>query len=370
LTRKNLTKLLIIFGILLKCGTASADRYWVLGSFRAEISVQQLAEKIETQLGLTSRQQEVVIDGVNHFRLLVPERVVDASKQRQIESLGISPWRITLLPVRPNPTITGAEIAHKAPIPVEELANDSTVIKTLLWGDGTRYVGGVKDGKRFGQGTIFWQDGTRFVGKFVDDQRNGPGTMILPDGTVYTGYFENDTLVERVDGAVTTRSEPTPPVAEITAADVQKTVSLARPRAEVEPTPAPELITEEPAKFALVTRLDQATREQVQASIDLWAAAWSDKNTDHYLAIYSTEFAVPGRQSRRQWEETRRARLSRPSYIDVKVTYNSFDFVAPNTVQVDFNQAYYSNLYSDKTLKRLVMKKSGGLWRIISETSL
>jgi hypothetical protein len=361
---------MIIFCILLKCGTVSADHYWVLSSFRSEISLQQLAEKIETELGLSSRQQEVVIDGVNHFRLLVPERVVDASKQRQIESLGISPWRITLLPVRPNPTITGAEIAHKAPIPVEELANDSTVIKTLLWGDGTRYVGGVKDGKRFGQGTIFWQDGTRFVGKFVDDQRNGPGTMILPDGTVYTGYFENDTLVERVDGAVTTRSEPTPPVAEITAADVQKTVSLARPRAEVEPTPAPELITEEPAKFALVTRLDQATREQVQASIDLWAAAWSDKNTDHYLAIYSTEFAVPGRQSRRQWEETRRARLSRPSYIDVKVTYNSFDFVAPNTVQVDFNQAYYSNLYSDKTLKRLVMKKSGGLWRIISETSL
>jgi hypothetical protein len=121
LTRKNLTKLMIIFCILLKCGTVSADHYWVLSSFRSEIPLQQLAEKIETELGLSSRQQEVVIDGVNHFRLLVPERVVDASKQRQIESLGISPWRIKLRPARSTPTITGAEIAHKAPIAVEEL---------------------------------------------------------------------------------------------------------------------------------------------------------------------------------------------------------------------------------------------------------
>lgn len=249
------------------------------------------------------------------------------------------------------------------------LTTDSTVAKTLLWPDGTRYVGGVKDGKRFGKGTIFWQDGTRFVGTFVDDQRNGPGTMILPDGTVYNGYFANDTLVERVDGAVAARSEPTPPIAEITAADVQE-ISISKvTKSGVEPTVTAELVTEEPEKAALITTLSQKTREQVQASIDLWAAAWSDQNIDQYLAIYSDEFAVPGRQSRRQWEGLRRTRLARPSRIDVKVTYNSFEVVAPNTVQVDFNQAYDSNLYSDKTLKRLVMKKVGDLWRIISETS-
>lgn len=68
--------------------------------------------------------------------------------------------------------------------------------RTLLCPDGTRYVGGVKDGKRAGKGTIFWQDGTRFIGNFANDQRNGPGTMILPDGSVYNGYFSNDVLVD------------------------------------------------------------------------------------------------------------------------------------------------------------------------------
>ncbi len=73
---------------------------------------------------------------------------------------------------------------------------DEPITKTLVWPDGTRYVGGVADGKRTGKGTIFWQDGTRFVGQFENDMRNGPGTMILPDGTVYTGFFKNDELVD------------------------------------------------------------------------------------------------------------------------------------------------------------------------------
>jgi hypothetical protein len=73
---------------------------------------------------------------------------------------------------------------------------EEPVTKTLVWPDGTRYVGGVVDGKRTGKGTIFWQDGTRFVGQFENDMRNGPGTMILPDGTVYTGFFKNDELVD------------------------------------------------------------------------------------------------------------------------------------------------------------------------------
>lgn len=118
LTRKNLTKLLIIFGIVLQSGTVSADNYWVLGSFSNEIPVQQLAGKIERELGLASQQQEVLIDGVNRFRLLVPELLVDAAKQRQIESLGISPWRITLRPALVNPTAVvtenGTESARKA----------------------------------------------------------------------------------------------------------------------------------------------------------------------------------------------------------------------------------------------------------------
>ena len=80
--------------------------------------------------------------------------------------------------------------------------------RTLVWSDGTRYVGGVIDGKRSGKGTIFWQDGTRFVGDFDNDKRNGPGTMIMPDGTIYSGIFKNDQLVEATETANTGSSNP------------------------------------------------------------------------------------------------------------------------------------------------------------------
>jgi hypothetical protein len=258
--------------------------------------------------------------------------------------------------------------------------NDALVTKTLLWPDGTRYVGGVRDGKRTGKGTIFWQDGTRFVGTFVDDQRNGPGTMILPDGTVYNGYFENDTLVERSESVA--QSEPSAPIAEISAADVPsmpaKTVatieatnnqvvtndepSVAEPAQAVQPS-------EVPAEAIVEAILTPEMRREVQAAVDLWAAAWSDQNVEQYLGAYSTDFEVPGRQSRRQWEGLRRSRLTRPSRIEVNLVYETFELIANNRIAVDFNQLYDSNLYSDKTNKRLILKKEEELWRIVSEQS-
>ncbi|MFT4797462.1 MAG: hypothetical protein ACJAYE_000352 [Candidatus Azotimanducaceae bacterium] len=262
---------------------------------------------------------------------------------------------------------------------------DESLTKTLLWPDGTRYVGGVDDGKRSGKGTIFWQDGTRFVGTFVNDKRNGPGTMILPDGTVYNGYFENDTLVERSDGVAIGRSEPTAPIAQISADNMPAMLASAdslKPETEPkpkDPKPAdpkavePESVTSaEVSTPAMqpITTLSKDTRTEVQGALDLWASAWSDQNLEQYLSAYSVDFDVPGRQSRRQWEGLRRSRLSRPSRIEIRLAYKIFEVIAPDTVQVDFDQVYDSNLFSDKTDKRLVLKKEDDNWRIISEESL
>ena len=260
-----------------------------------------------------------------------------------------------------------------------ESSVDESSVTTLLWPDGTRYVGGVKEGKRSGKGTIFWQDGTRFVGTFVNDKRNGPGTMILPDGTVYNGYFEDDTLVERSESVA--QSEPTAPVAEISAADL----AAAQPATEtvVAPTtpPVADQATEAPISSAAVaepqTDVDQAPatltpamREEVQAAIDLWASAWSDQNVEQYLSAYAADFDVPGRQSRRQWEGLRRSRLTRPSRIEVSLSYDLFELLPDSQVQVDFTQIYDSNLFSDKTRKRLLLKKEDEQWKIASEQSL
>lgn len=223
-------------------------------------------------------------------------------------------------------------------------ANDT--VKTLIWPDGTRYVGGVENGKRSGKGTIFWQDGSRFVGTFKNDMRNGPGSMILKDGTVYNGYFRDDRLVE-------------PPA-------VAPQPEMAAHAGTGEATPPPQLRI--PGELP-VTEITKEVKKQLVATIDLWAAAWSEKNVVQYLAYYSKDFDVPGRQSRRNWEALRRSRLMRPGYIRLKMTYQRFEIVAPNVAEVSFKQTYQSNLYSDVTAKTLTLRKEGHDWKIIKEGS-
>ena len=242
--------------------------------------------------------------------------------------------------------------------------------KTLVWPDGTRYVGGVEEGKRTGKGTIFWQDGTRFVGTFVDDKRHGPGTMILPDGTVYNGYFENDELVQQAQ----TSSEPTAPAAEISANDVKpetiKTIAVAPVQESKADSTAAVETEETTARTPTLPMLTVDMREQIQDAIDQWAKSWSDQNVAGYLNSYATAFEVPGRQSRRQWEGLRRSRLTRPSRIEVTIVFDTFEVVGANQVQVDFNQIYDSNLFSDQTNKRLIMVQQDDGWKILSEKSI
>ncbi|MEM7366661.1 MAG: hypothetical protein AAF525_21810, partial [Pseudomonadota bacterium] len=120
-------------------------------------------------------------------------------------------------------------------------------MQTLVWPDGTRYVGEVRDGVRWGKGTIFWEDGTRFVGNFVAGRRQGSGTMILPDGTVYTGHFENDKLVNPSnDGAPS------------------------------EPINTPDT---SPPVQGIVTVTDHVKSELIE-TLSAWANAWSAQNVD------------------------------------------------------------------------------------------
>jgi hypothetical protein len=291
--------------------------------------------------------------------------------------------------------------------------------KTLAWPDGTRYVGGVMEGKRTGKGTIFWQDGTRFVGQFENDMRNGPGAMILPDGTVYTGFFKNDELVDtertiaasgkaaaalddeesaaalqgtelpmEADSLVDKPSailkqvdendllepvsnpEPTivldeapEPEDKIVAAAKTTSETIAEPELGSEPGPEEDYYSSD------VTDITDSVKEGLIETVDLWAAAWSDQNVPQYIANYSEDFAVPDRQSRRNWEALRRTRINRPDHINLDITYQRFELVDTNVVDVFFRQAYRSNTYSDLTDKVLRLRKEDTDWKILVERS-
>ena len=108
----------------------------------------------------------------------------------------------------------------------------------------------------------------------------------------------------------------------------------------------------------------------MQALVDLWAAAWSEKTVVQYLACYSVDVSMPGKQSRPQWEALRRSRLTRPRTIEVKVVYEKLKVTEPNVIQVIFDQTYRSNLYRDRTRKQLLVRKEREDWRIMLERSL
>jgi len=298
----------------------------------------------------------------------------------------------------------------------EDKTTEEPITKTLIWPDGTRYVGGVLEGKRKGKGTIFWQDGTRFVGQFENDMRNGPGTMILPDGRVYTGFFKNDELVdtertiaasakssaklENEESAATLQGtelpmeadslgdKPSDILAQLDEKDLLEPISDPEPITVLAEAPEPEKKTVEMAKTTPeliaeprpspeekgyyssdVIDITDSVKDGLIETVDLWVAAWSDQNVPQYIANYSEDFAVPGRQSRRTWEALRRRNIKRAGYINLDITYQRFELVDTNVVDVFFRQAYRSNTYSDLTDKVLRLRKEDTDWKILIERS-
>lgn len=247
-------------------------------------------------------------------------------------------------------------------------AAEETASQTLVWPDGTRYVGGVVDGKRSGHGTIFWPDGTRYVGSFSNDMREGAGTMVLPDGRVFNGIFKNDSLVGTAtpvepgtsSGAAEVGSnvtaEPAAPDTQVAQAPRHNDARRSQAPRSTKPAPPTRGITDE-------------IKAELSGVIDAWASAWSAQDVRAYLSAYGSGFDVPGKLTRRAWEGLRRSRLTRPRSIELKLGYEKFEMLPDGTAEVWFRQSYRSNLYSDVTAKVLVLQREDGGWRIIRENS-
>jgi hypothetical protein len=161
--------------------------------------------------------------------------------------------------------------------------------------------------------------------------------------------------------------------------DPEPTIVLAEaPKAEEVNDTAPETVVEsdpiQPAGkenyyTSDVTDITDSVKEELIKTVDLWAAAWSDQNVPQYIANYAKDFVVPDRQSRRTWEALRRTRIQRPEYINLDVTYQRFELVDTNVVDVFFRQAYRSNTYSDLSDKVLRFRKGDTGWKILIERS-
>ncbi|HUS25330.1 MAG TPA: tetratricopeptide repeat protein [Candidatus Binatia bacterium] len=123
--------------------------------------------------------------------------------------------------------------------------------------------------------------------------------------------------------------------------------------------------TAKPEDTSPVSEADAAAvRQRVQD----WAAAWSAKDADKYLAFYSTEFSAEAGGSRQTWEAQRRARIAKPKQIQVQVTDVQASRGAGGTVRTSFTQTYQSDVLSNTSTKVLEWRNDGE-WRIVREYS-
>jgi tetratricopeptide (TPR) repeat protein len=98
-----------------------------------------------------------------------------------------------------------------------------------------------------------------------------------------------------------------------------------------------------------------------------WAAAWSSKDVEKYLAYYAPDFAPEGGTSRQAWEAQRRARIAKPREIKVAVSDLKVEPVGADRVHVSFTQDYQSDVLSNRSTKVLELSQAGGQWRIRRE---
>jgi Flp pilus assembly protein TadD len=107
----------------------------------------------------------------------------------------------------------------------------------------------------------------------------------------------------------------------------------------------------------------------VLKAVNAWAAAWSKKDADAYLAFYAKDFKTPGGESRADWEKARRSRISAPKSISVAVASPKVTMSGADRATVTFRQNYKSDVLKANSRKTLVLVKTDGRWRIVEEKS-
>ncbi|HYD32982.1 MAG TPA: tetratricopeptide repeat protein [Methylophilaceae bacterium] len=106
---------------------------------------------------------------------------------------------------------------------------------------------------------------------------------------------------------------------------------------------------------------------KVKASVEAWALAWSSQNVEKYLSSYADSFETPNGESRKQWEETRRERLTRPGTIKVDISGLRITMENQDRARASFKQTYRSGSNVMRTNKTLVLRNASGKWLIEQE---
>jgi len=110
------------------------------------------------------------------------------------------------------------------------------------------------------------------------------------------------------------------------------------------------------------------SNDAVLKALDVWAAAWSSRDVDAYLAAYAPDFKPDGGLALAEWREQRRVRIGKAKSIAVAVLDAEVSRLDAQHVSVSFTQDYSSDTISDKVTKVIELVQAGGSWKITRES--
>ena len=146
-------------------------------------------------------------------------------------------------------------------------------------------------------------------------------------------------------------AKPAPPVTAAAPAPSAPAPAVVPPVAAVQKAPEPSA---------------DATGDVLKA-VNGWAQAWSSRDVPGYLGYYARDFKTPAGESRADWENTRRARISGAKTISVGVESPKVTMKGPQEASVTFRQTYRSDKLKTRSRKTLELVQTEGKWLIKEE---
>jgi hypothetical protein len=107
----------------------------------------------------------------------------------------------------------------------------------------------------------------------------------------------------------------------------------------------------------------------VESFVRSWAGAWGRQDVKAYLSHYSKAFRPPGGIKLAAWYRQREKRLLKPAFIKIKIDNINQNMSGKASGRVSFIQTYQSDVFKDRVLKTLDLKRESGKWTISKETS-
>jgi Tfp pilus assembly protein PilF/ketosteroid isomerase-like protein len=191
-------------------------------------------------------------------------------------------------------------------------------------------------------------------------QLDSSNAGVPPKLGLIRNIFNTDTRTQRPAAAATPVARP-PTVSALTVPAVA--VPLALPAAQPS-APAATIAAPPP----LVPAASADDEKEVDQAIKRWAAAWAAKDMSGYLAAYGSKFDTPGNQTRKAWEDERRARIVGKSRIAVTISDVNID-VNGDKARARFKQQYSADALNISSQKTLDLVKASSRWVIVREST-